>query len=428
EPEPEPEPESQWIQRLEIVGLVAFGAAFLYFVRRKIDWLFYLYLDVPLLVALAWTGVHVLRGTRRAAFSARLRAACEYVAATALIALLLCLAYFGGAGTLRYVREMALLIGVMIYDHAVLPVGQRGLYDGFNEYYWMQLPWLFTALFVVWAVLGARGRGAGAFGARWPSQRALATGSFVFATLAVFVFYQYGTEVHLLSGVLSAGPCLFVLLFQMRRVTEQLATANGAEGIARRLRPGFAAAVALWLSTLVYLPRLNSSSWGAMDWTVSSTAPGRKSSDNRLEHLRFREPGAPGVTELSAELPADEWDRVMNDASMFVDEIAQDDEEILVLSADEIIPFHSFTRHVGGRYRLAFFWLRIGLLDRAGFDRLVPRAVLQKLLAKPPRIVVSSYGDLPLLVGHIPELEALMARYRLVRSFAYIQVLEARAQ
>jgi hypothetical protein len=147
-----------------------------------------------------------------------------------------------------------------------------------------------------------------------------------------------------------------------------------------------------------------------------------------LSHLRFRQPGAAGVTELSDELPSDEWDAAINDAAMFVDEITQDDEEILVLSQDEIIPFHSFTRHVGGRYRLAFFWLRIGLLDRQGFDRLVPRRVFQELLEKPPRIVVSAYGDGPALLGPLPELQNLLQRSRLVRSFAYVQILERAAQ
>ncbi len=412
-------------QRVAWIGLLVFGAAFVYFVRRKVDWLFYLYLDVPLLVVLAWTALQVRRDGDRTALASRLRAATDYVAASAAGALLLCVAYFGGAGTLRYIREMALLIRVMKYDHAVLPVGQRGLYDGFNEYFWMQLPWSLTLLFMTWTVLGARGRGESAFGAEWPAQRALATGLFGFTTLGVFVFYQYGTEVHLLSGVLSAGPCLFVLLFQIRRILEARAAARHAPRMQAALAPALALSVGVWLSTVTYLPRLDSLSWGDGDWTVSS---GRKPSDNRLSHLRFRQPGAAGVTELSDELPSDEWDAAINDAAMFVDEITQDDEEILVLSQDEIIPFHSFTRHVGGRYRLAFFWLRIGLLDRQGFDRLVPRRVFQELLEKPPRIVVSAYGDGPALLGPLPELQNLLQRSRLVRSFAYVQILERAAQ
>jgi hypothetical protein len=410
-------------KRLELAGLLAFGAAFLFFVRHKIDWLFYLYLDVPLLVVLGFTAAHVLRDDRRAAFSVRARAALEYVAASVVAALLLCVAYFGVAGTLRYIREMALLIHVMKYDHPVLPVGKRGSYEGFNEYFWMQLPWTITLLFVVWAVLGARGRGERAFGNEWPRQRALAAGLSLFTTLGVFVFYQYGTEVHLLSGVLSAGPCVFVLLFQIRRILSDRAAVRGASTSRAALAPAVTLAVAVWLSTLIYLPRLDSLSWHDGDWTVSSAA-GRTPSDNRLSHLRFRQPGAPGVTELSAQLPSDEWDRAINDAAVFVDEITRDDEEILVLSQDEIVPFHSFTRHVGGRYRLAFFWLRIGLLDRDGFDRLVPRRVLQDLLEKPPRVLVSALGDRPALLEPLPELRAVLERARLVRSFAYIQILE----
>lgn len=414
------------VKRLELAGLLAFGAAFLFFVRHKIDWLFYLYLDVPLLVVLGFTAIHLSRDGGRSSFSDRVRATLEYVASSVGSALLLCFAYFGAAGTLRYIREMALLIHVMKYDHPVLPVGQRGSYEGFNEYFWMQLPWTITLLFVAWAVLAARGRGESAFGSEWPRQRALATGLFTFATLGVFVFYQYGTEVHLLSGVLSAGPCVFVLLFQIRRILERRAVARAAPKLRAALAPAVTLAVAVWLSTLTYLPRLDSLNWHEGDWTVSSAA-GRTPSDNRLSHLRFRQPGAPGVTELSAQLPSDEWDRAINDAALFVDEITRDDEEILVLNQDEIVPFHSFTRHVGGRYRLAFFWLRIGLLDREGFDRLVPRRVLQELLEKPPRVLVSAYGR-PALLEPLPELRALLERSGVVRSFAYIQILEQGSQ
>jgi hypothetical protein len=418
------ESQPRWQQRVERLGLLVFGAAFVYFVRRKVDWLFYLYLDVPLLLVLAWTALHVGRGVQRAAFGSRVRATLEYVAASTAGAGLLCLAYFGGPGTLRYIREMALLIRVMQYDHPVLPVGERGLYEGFNEYFWMQLPWTITALFALWVLVGARGRAERTFGAEWPRQRALATGLFAFTTLGVFVFYQYGTEVHLLSGVLSAGPCLFVLVFQIRRILEQHAAAPKWRAA---LAPALALAVAAWLSTLAYLPRLDSLSWHDGDWTVSGAA-GRKPSDNRLRHLRFRQPGAPGVTELSAALPSDAWDSAIDSAALFVDEITRDDDEILVLSQDEIIPFHSFTRHVGGRYRLAFFWLRIGLLDRDGFDRLVPRHVLQDILARPPKVVVSAYGSAPALLGPLPELQALLERSRLLRSYAYIEIRELGAR
>jgi hypothetical protein len=413
----------RWQEAIEVGALGVFGAAFLYLVRKKVDWLFYLYLDVPLLILLGWTWAHVRKGAGRASFRARARKSLEYFGSSSIFALLIGLWYFGWQGSLRYVREMRLLISVMLYEHPVLALGEPGLYRGFNEYYWMQLPWGITTLFLVWAVLGARGRGARTFGERWPKERARATGLFGFATLGMFVFYQFGTEVHLLSGLLGAGPCLFVLLFQIRRMLEEIAVERGKLRLGKLLRPGLGAAVAVWLSTIAYWPRLTALIWPPGDWTISEGAPHRPS-DNRLVHLRFREPDAPGVNNFSEALPDDEWDRIMNEASMFVDEITEDGEEILVVSQDEIVPFHSFTRHVGGRYRLAFFWLRIGLLDREGFDRLVPREVLQKIIQHPPRVVVSAYGDMPLLLERLPELRGLGEKYRLLRSFGYIQILE----
>lgn len=405
----------------ELLGLLAYAAVFVCFVRKKVDWLFYLYLDVPLLVVLAWTALHVLGERRRAPLGVRLRAALIYTGSSALFTALACLDCFGWRGTIRYVREMSTLFSVLIYEHPVLPLGKPGPYRGFNEYYWMQLPWALTLLFVVWAIASSGGRGARVYEQSWARERARASGLFACATFGMFVFYQFGTEVHLVSAVLGAGPCLFVLLDQLRRLLEHAISRRGQLRSAWALRAALAAGVGLWLSTLAYWPDLRTfRAWPKGDWTASPQA-GR--SDSRLAHLRFREWRAAGVENASQTLSDPDWDQAMNRAAMFVDEITADGEEVLVASQDEIVPFHSFTRYAGGRYRAAFFWLRIGVLDRKGFDRLVPASVVRDLVDHPPRVIVSAYGTTPVLFQKIPELKALAPQYHVARAFAYILIL-----
>lgn len=412
--------------------LAFFGLSFVYFVRFKVDPLFYFYFDLPVLILVVWTWRQIGSGTSFVPFRARLRAVSEFGAGALACGAVLALGFLGLAGILRYAREMRTLISAMLYQHPLLPLGVPGMYHGFNEYYWMQLPWGISALFVVWASFSGRERArqalrpsfasAGAREAAWLEARAHGAGLFALATLGMFVFYQFGTEVHLLSGLLGAGPCLFVLLYQLRRIGEHWALSRGRPLAAEALPALVAAGVALWLSTIVYRPTLAALAWPQGEWTISRNV-GHRPSDNRLAHFRFRSNHAPGVAMFSEALPDHEWDSIMNEACMFVDEITRDGEEVLVLSQDEIIPYHSFTRHVGGRYRLAFFWLRIGLLDREGFDRVVPPNVVEDILKNPPRVVISAVGDTPALLVPLPELGSLLPRYQLARSFGYIQVL-----
>ena len=239
------------------------------------------------------------------------------------------------------------------------------------------------------------------------------------AMLGTFALECEGTEVHLLSVLLPTVPSFFALLFGLRRLAEQ--------ALRRAGRPtwlptaALSVAVPLWLSTIAYRPRLDNLSWSKGEWTILSSRP---KSDNRLAHLRFRQPGHPGFREFSSHVSDHDWDVAVNAAAMFVDQLADDDEEILIVMPTQLIAFHSFTRDLGGRYRYLFYLVRMGLLDRKGFDALVPPDFVAQILRRPPRLVVASTGTMPRLLEVIPELQTIGKKYRVAGRFGVALVLQ----
>jgi hypothetical protein len=79
---------------------------------------------------------------------------------------------------------------------------------------------------------------------------------------------------------------------------------------------------------------------------------------------------------------------------------------------------------VGGRYRFLFFLVRTGLLDRRGFDRVVPREALDRILGSLPRVAVTERGELPPLLREFPELQSAGRDYEIAGDFDGILVLE----
>jgi hypothetical protein len=159
------------------------------------------------------------------------------------------------------------------------------------------------------------------------------------------------------------------------------------------------------------------------DWTVSSRRPQR---ENRLRYLRYR-PALPVAENARWLQSATERDADNDAASAFVDDITADGEEVLVLTQDHLITHHSFTEHVGGRYRYLFYLLKTGVLDRKSFFELVPHDVVERLLHAPPRIIVTAAGHVPPLLHALPELSRLAALYEPKARFGSILVLARRA-
>jgi hypothetical protein len=402
---------------------VVCGAVFLLFVRKKIDPLFYLYFDVPLVLVLGMTLAHLRAEARRGSPSRhRMRLGLEYGGACAIAALTFFLAYFGIAGGMRHVREQSILLSELKYEHALLPLGKPGLYRGFTEYYWMQYPWLLTAAGALWAAVVRKGRGLSTYGAAWPVLRARAAGLWVFATLGIFAAYAHGLEVHILSAFLATAPPFFVFLSEIREVAASTLVAKGRARWVRWSKPVAALAAAAWLSTLAYLPRFDPFEPRAGRWTVSAHG-GHSPGQNRLEHLTFLETNRVGMRDLSSQATDTEIDQAANDAAMFLDEITADGEDVFMISKNEIVTFHSFTMTPWERYRALFCYVRSGLIDRRTFDRLVPKEFIADLLRNPPRIAVVDLGDRAWLLDAFPEIAASGRMYRALRAFPTLLVM-----
>jgi hypothetical protein len=86
--------------------------------------------------------------------------------------------------------------------------------------------------------------------------------------------------------------------------------------------------------------------------------------------------------------------------------------------------FASRTTSVGGRYGFYFYLIAVQLLDRAGFDKLVPQTLIYDIMRHPPRVIVTR-GDIESFVPQFPELHEFRDRYYAEkRSFPYLHVFE----
>jgi hypothetical protein len=403
---------------------LACGAAFLLFVRKKIDPLFYLYLDLPLVIAVALT-LGSLRAEAREGVPVahRIPFGFAYAGACGAAAGTFFLAYFGVSGGVRYVRELTTLFSGMSYEHPVLPLGQPGLYRGFTEYYWMQYPWLLTAACVAWVAVTRNGRGRAAFGDRWPLVRARAAGLWVFATLGMFAIFALGIEVHFLAAFLATGPSFFVLVSQIRMTAVRVGAPKPRGAIDRRNEILVAGAVVGWLSTIAYVPRLTPFVPRAGTWTVSPRG-GHSHEDNRLEHLCLLETNRVGMRDITDEMTDTVIDRSENDTAMFLDEIAEDDEQVFMISQMELVSFHSFTLTPWERYRILFYYVREHIIDRPTFDRLVPADVIANVIRNPPRLALVDRDQRPRLLEVFPELVKVGLGYRVVKTFPTLVVLQ----
>ncbi len=412
-----------WFRGVQVIGLICYAAVFYYFAYEISDWLFVLYLQLPFALTLVWTLRRVwIADERDTDFAERLGALAAYGATSVCLALVFGLFYFGFEGGKRYAAEIWNLILHTSYWHRVPAVGEPGYYPGFNEYYWNQFPWLITILFCLWWALQRNGGGERTFGLRWVASRNDLSGLWAAINFHMFVLYSFGDETHTLLAIFPAVPIFFVILSQI----EKLAVAR-VRGLrpAGLIRVGLSIALFAWFSTLTFRPRADALSWSEGDWT-SSPRIGEQESRNRLRYLRFSAENNPAVKDRKTEITNHEWDAQINQASMYIDEITRDGEEVLVLCPNQLLTFHSHTRQAGGRYRYLFYLVKFRVMSRRSFLAVVPFDDMVDIFRNPPRVAVSEEG-VQALVEAFPEFGFMLDRYyELTRTFSELRVYRRR--
>lgn len=376
--------------------LVAAGVLPLFAIRQHFTLWYFLYLAVPLIWSLGWAlRATAGRGEAAPEASGQLRTCATYLLATSVLSTLLLLAY-SGRHALDHVRQIFAIVSWLNYAVPFPPLGAPGGYVGFNEYYWLELPWAVTAAFAVWTLLGNR-FGPKAFGAGWTHRRAQVSALFLLLVAHSFVMYSRHDESHIYQVVVLAVPVLFVVLAQIEAfVSTNRPALRGA------LRVALGSVCVWYASSLTVVPRASSFSVGKGDWHSP-----------KLEHLRYRDAESRYVRYPSPLPVSDrECDRAEDDAAEYVGSLARPG-EALVLTSDRLIHLTSGTRPVGGRYHFLFYLTSTGLLDRAGFDALVPRQVVEDILADPPPVIVSSLESAPL--------QEVFPEFRLLRDTQYTQ-------
>lgn len=399
--------ESTWMSRARWLGILSYAVLFAAYTRRYHNQWFFLYLTLPLLLSLGWTA-QVAFGSRTENPRRHTLPFGLYFVATAVLSLIVLFGYYG-THTRDYVRELAGILSSIKYTAPFPEVGKPGYYIGFNEYYWLELPLGVTALFAVWAIISRR-EGPNAFGARWPERRAQVSALFVLLTLHAFVIYARADETHIYQDLVLAVPVLVTIFAQLDAYLAARRPSPNARGI---LRFAVAGLTPFYVLSLLVLPTRDTFDISRSDWH-----------SKKLEHLRYWRVHSPYVKDFSPDISDHDWDIIEDDAALYVKSISEPGEEVLLLTANRLLHVNSETRPAGGRYHFYFYLVSVGLLDREGFDRLVPKVVLARILANPPRVIVAGLGRVPLAEA-FPELKNLRdSEYHRTRSFRHIWIYE----
>jgi hypothetical protein len=407
---PEPSPAARlWLRRARAVGAVAYGVIFCLFMRQHFNVWFFVYLLVPLVLGLGWTirsTVHRAGGSQAATDLAFFRL---YLAVSVALSFAVLVLYYGAEAP-RYIRELSGILSSIRYTAPFPPLGEPGHYIGLNEYYWLELPWVLTAAFAVWVALAER-FGPRAFGSEWPRRRAQVSALFVLITLHSFVMYARCDETHIYQMLVLVVPAVFIVLAQL----DSFVGTSNPRGA--WLRAGLAGFCVWFSSSLFVVPTASAFQIGPGDWH-----------NPKLAHLHYRQKFSPYVQDASSELFDHDWDIAEDDAAEYVRRVSKPDEEMLLLTANRLVFLNSDTRPIGGRYHFFFYLASVGLLDRQGFDRLVPKEVLDDIMSRPPRVIVSSMGNCP-LAEMFPEFAWLRDHwYEQTRHFRHIIVYELRVE
>lgn len=415
---PAPEPASDesawsrklqpWMKRARVVGAVAYALIFYKYIRSHFEFLYFVYLLGPLLVVLGWAIYGAVREPESSIPARRhLTSWLIYFGSTLGLSLIILFGYYGPSGAVQYAHELSGILSTIRYHYPFPVIGKELLYVGFNENYWPQLPWLFSVLFCAWLALQSK-LGVKTFGEDWPRRRAQVSALFLLGTLHSFVLYARSDETHIYQALLLVVPAIFVLVFHLEAFARTRLPQIGSH-----LREALALVSAIYASTITFRPSLDSLRLTPGDYE-----------NPRLQYLVYRPFLNFYVRNFSKEITDRDWDSLVDLSSRYIDSIADENEPILVMSAERFIHFASRTTSVGGRYAFHFYLISVKLLDRKGFDKIVPHEVIRNILLHPPRIIVTS-GDNEPIVPDFPEFKALRDHYYVEKKqFRHIHIFQ----
>jgi hypothetical protein len=380
------------------LGVAAYGLVFGLFMREHFGFLYLLYLGIPLALVLAAAAIEAGAARRRGApVGAPLRAWAIYLGTVLGLSAVYVGWYFGAEDAVHYVRELSAILSSLDYAAPFQPPGGLGMHVGLNEFLWLQLPWAVTLAFAAWWLL--RGRQPGA-------ERSALHGLWIFVALGSFVLYSRSDPMHVYQALVPAVPALFIYLARLEAV------ASERWGRAFELRSAITVAALAYGSTLAVAPSFDALRWSDGDWTHES-----------LRHIEFRPTVDPYTRGRAAPGRIRSRDVALDEAAQYIDSITEDGTEVLVTMPNELLNFISNTRPAGGRYKYLFYLAKVDLLPPEAFNALVPRQIIDELIADPPPVIVVGFGVTNMLTS-IPELAVLFDRYRMTRHFKYMAVME----
>lgn len=389
------------------LGLIAYGMLFGAFMRQYFSFWFFVYLLIPLVLALGFASYVGSRLEQEQAPRTSLAPFFTYLATSVGLSLLVLFGYYGARAG-EYAAELAGILSSIKYTAPFPRLGMKGPYVGLNEFFWLQIPWAVTLTFAAWTALEPHGRAL--VGRDWATRRAAVGGLFLLLSLHTFCIYARADETHIYQALVVAVPVLFVLVGQLDGFLGK--RSRGGQRVLRVTATAFA----LWYShSLFVVPEASAFALDRGEWQ-----------NPKLAHIQYRGRGGRYVREFTPDISDREWDIIEDDAAAYVKSISLPDEDALLLTANRLFYLNSDTRPIGGRWHFYFYLASVGLLDRRGFNGLVPPEVIKDIIARPPRVIASAYGYVPLALV-FPELARLRdEHYERTREFRHIWIYELR--
>jgi hypothetical protein len=384
------------------LGLLVIPAILHGFISEHFNWGYFFYLTAPtLLVVIACSGKVLSDIRAQSPVGHLLRGWATYLGATVVAYLAVLLAFLGPSAVLPYLREQHAVLRTMQLVADFEPVGLRGLYRGYGEYLWPQLPWLLTLLYMMWSLFARRHASDAGIDHR---ANARMFGMFAVATLHGYVIYSVPDDAHIMQHVLLVAPLLFVPLHHVGRMFGPRAFV--------RWRVGVAAAALTYASTLVFIPPRDAYTMGRGDWHSP-----------RLAHLTYHRSWTPWANPTNPQISDRMLDEQLDRAARQIDTLTDEGEAILVLAPLHLLYYASHTLPVLPRYSQLFYLLGHGRLTPEHFRELVPESELSKLVAHPPRLIVRVHGH-ERLIEALPELASALTagNYRMVGRWGVLRI------
>ena len=395
--------KNRWVKSYKAVlffGLIFYGVIFYLYIARYFNKFYFWYLLFPLLLIIGWTLYNTFKKTyTKQDIKLKVISWLLYLVFTIFFIFIFYLCYFGWENGKLYWTEIIGILGNLNYMSPFRPLGIKGLYTGFNEYYWLQLPWFMTFLFCVWLSLQNYLNGKRIFRQQWMIIKSNITCLFSLVIFCSFVIYSRSDETHVFQAVLPSVPIIFFLLFYIESFIVYQKV---------QLKIFFRTTVFLFtcsmISTIYTIPSFQIFQIENNIWNNRTLS---------YLHLTTQKKYVYHPTDLLA-----------NRAAEYIDNITENYTEILVLSENQLLNYNSHTVPVGGRYQYLFYLLRSNLIDRKSFNLLIPETVFHELLHNPPKIITAIHEHSPLL-KKIPEFSSLLKhKYKLIKRFGHIFIYE----